>query len=198
MKNGEGNVLDVGANLGIMTVHLAKELPNSKIHAFEPMPDNQKVLKKIVKHYGLQNVIFHEMALGEKSGWAKMILPTKDGAKMQGLSHVKHDSITEWNEGEECEVPMETLDAICEKCGRIQGIKMDVENFEYFVLKGGKKLIQKNMPIIYIELWENNNRYKCFELLQSFGYKINVAEANRLVPYNPDKHLTQNFIFTAN
>ncbi len=198
MKNGDGSVLDIGANLGIMTVHLAKELPDCEIHAFEPMPDNRSVFKKIVQKFGLKNVTFHETALGENAGSVKMILPTKDGAKMQGLSHVKHESITEWNEGEECEVPMVTLDAISENIGRVQGIKMDVENFEYFVLKGGQQLIEKHHPIIYTELWDNQNRYKCFDILKSLGYKTNVAENNQLVPYNPEKHLTQNFIFTAN
>ena len=47
---------------------------------------------------------------------------------------------------------------------KIGAIKMDVENFEYFVLEGGKELIKKHKPIIYTELWENQNREKCFQL----------------------------------
>ena len=140
----------------------------------------------------------HEVALGESAGTVKMILPTKSGAKMQGLSHVKHETITEWNEGEEFEVPMNTLDQLCASEAAIQGIKMDVENFEYFVLKGGKTIIEKFHPIIYTELWDNENRQKCFHLLTSLGYTINVAQQGNLVPFNSEIHLTQNFIFTRN
>ena len=53
LKDGEGAVLDIGANIGIMTVHLAQKLPNSTIHAFEPMPSNYSVLKKIVNRFKL-------------------------------------------------------------------------------------------------------------------------------------------------
>lgn len=197
LKDGDGIVLDIGANLGIMTVHLAQKMPNSIVHAFEPMPDNRSVFKRIITKYGLKNVQFHEIALGETSGSVKMILPTKDGAKMQGLSHVKHESITEWNEGEEFESPIETLDNLFSE-DRIQGIKMDVENFEYYVLKGGKNIIAKFLPVIYTELWDNENRQKCFTLLSEIGYSAYVVIGDQHVAFNPDKHQTQNFIFIAN
>ena len=198
LEDGKGAVLDIGANLGIMTVHLAEKLPNETIIAVEPMPDNRSILKKIIAKFNLKNVALHEVALGESAGTVKMILPTKSGAKMQGLSHVKHETITEWNEGEEFEVPMNTLDQLCASEAAIQGIKMDVENFEYFVLKGGKTIIEKFHPIIYTELWDNENRQKCFHLLTSLGYTINVAQQGNLVPFNSEIHLTQNFIFTRN
>ena len=196
MKDGKGNILDIGANIGIMTVHLAKEFPNSKILAFEPMPDNRAVFKKVIDKYELKNVDFHEVALGEEPGTAKMILPVQSGTRMQGLSHVKHDSITDWNEGEECEVPMQTLDSVINGTP-VQGIKMDVENFEYFVLKGGESIISRDHPVIYTELWENENRDKCFDLLEKHGYSAKVVSGDRLIDFDPDKHPTQNFIFTA-
>jgi FkbM family methyltransferase len=197
LKDGEGIVLDIGANIGIMTVHLAQTLPNSEIHAFEPMPDNQKVFKRIIAKYRLKNVQFHEIALGDSEGKVNMILPEKDGAKLQGLSHVKHDSITEWNEGSEFEVPIKPLDAIFSE-EKIQGIKMDVENFEYFVLKGGQELLAKHKPIIYTELWDNENRQNCFTLLKGLGYSTFAVKDDQLVPFNCDDHDVQNFIFIAN
>src|SRR5690606_25170698 len=106
------DILDIGANIGIMTYHLSTRFPQTKIHAFEPMPDNLDVLKRITQKYALKNVIVHPYALGETSGILKMILPHNGKTKMQGLSHVKHDSIKEWNEGEEFEVEAKTLDEL--------------------------------------------------------------------------------------
>ncbi len=197
LQDGEGIVLDIGANLGIMTVHLAQNLPKSVIHAFEPMPDNQTIFKKVIIKYKLKNVEFHEIALGDTDGKVQMILPEKDGAKMQGLSHVKHDSITEWNEGSEFEVAIKPLDSLFGD-EKIQGIKMDVENFEYFVLNGAKELLTKHKPIVYIELWDNENRQKCFNLLKELNYSTFVVKNDKLVPFNSDHHNVQNFIFTAN
>lgn len=197
LKDGKGAVLDIGANIGIMTVHLALKLPNSTIHAFEPMPSNYSVLKKIVNRFKLKKVQLHEIALGDSVGKVKMILPEKGKTKMQGLSHVKHDSITEWNEGEEFEVPLDTLNNLI-KDEKVQGIKIDVENFEYYALNGGKRILEENHPVIYAELWDNQNRENCMKLLSDLSYTPYVVEENKLTVFNKELHNNQNFIFISN
>lgn len=165
LKDGKGDVLDVGANVGIMTVHLAQKLPNTTVHAIEPLPDNLRVLKRVVGHFGLNRIRIHETAVGESNGEVEMILPHQGKTRMQGLSHVKHETITEWNDGEEFRVPLNKLDDLIN--GQyIQGIKIDVENFEYYALKGGKRIIETNRPVIYAELWDNENRRNCLNLLE--------------------------------
>ena len=49
----DGVVLDIGANIGIMTVHLSKKLKNSFIYSFEPIPLNLLTLKRIIKWFQL-------------------------------------------------------------------------------------------------------------------------------------------------
>ncbi len=196
LKDGKGDVLDIGANLGIMTVHLANKLPNTTIHAFEPMPTNVSVLKRIIAKFKLKKTKIHEIALGDESGTAKMVLPVNGQTVMQGLSHIKHETITEWNEGQEVDVKLDKLDNILN--GQpVQAIKIDIENFEYFALKGASRIITSNKPIIYAELWNNENRSNCFEYLKSFNYSIFVGENNQIVPFDSSKHDTQNFIFIA-
>lgn len=196
LKDGKGDVLDIGANVGIMTVHLAQKLPNSTIHAFEPMPANISVLKRIIAKFGLKKTKLHTVAVGDSTGTVKMILPEQGKTKMQGLSHVKHESISEWNEGEEFEVKIDKLDNLIN--GQpIQAIKIDVENFEYFALKGAQRILENNKPVIYAELWDNENRTKCFELLSNLGYHTHIVENEKLVNYQSDKHNKQNFIFIA-
>ena len=196
LKDGEGSVLDVGANIGIMTAHLGQYLPNTTIHAFEPIPSNISVLKRIIAKFNLKLVKLHEIAVGETSGSVKMILPQNGKTKMQGLSHVKHESITEWNEGEEFEVQLDTLDNQL-KAEKIQGIKIDVENFEYFALKGAKELLERDHPIIYAELWDNQNRTNCFELLDSLSYQAYIVKNNQLISFDSNQHISQNFIFIS-
>ncbi|AEA43869.1 FkbM family methyltransferase [Fluviicola taffensis] len=196
LKDGKGDVLDIGANLGVMTVHLANTLPNTTIHAFEPMPANVSVLKKIIAKFKLSKAKIHEIALGDESGTAKMVLPVNGSTIMQGLSHVKHETITEWNEGQEVDVKLDKLDNILN--GQpVQAIKIDIENFEYFALKGANRIITSNKPIIYAELWDNENRSKCFDYLKSFNYSVYVGENKSIVLFDSSKHHTQNFIFIA-
>ncbi|MBI1836581.1 MAG: FkbM family methyltransferase [Flavobacteriia bacterium] len=196
LKDGQGAVLDVGANIGIMTVHLAQKLPNSTIHAFEPMPSNFGVLQKIVSKFKLKTVQLHEIALGESKGKVKMILPENGKTKMQGLSHVKHESITEWNHGTEFDVPLDTLDNVLNG-EPIQGIKIDIENFEYYALKGGRRILEQNHPIIYAELWDNQNRINCIDLLEEFKYVPYIVVNDTLEVFNKELHTSQNFIFIA-
>jgi FkbM family methyltransferase len=196
-KSQEGIILDIGANLGIMTYHLSKSFPETTIHAFEPIPHNVNILKKIITKYHLLNVKLHDFALGLTQEKIKMVLPTQNKVMFQGLSHVKHDSITEMNEGIEFEVDMNFLDNLYPN-ETIKAIKIDVENFEYFVLKGGENLIQQNKPIIYAELWENENRVNCFSFLSELGYQTYISLNYDLVLFNPAQHKKQNFIFIAN
>lgn len=189
----KGAILDIGANLGIMTAHLSKNFPNAEIHAFEPEPNNLKVLEKIIQKKKLSNVTIHPIALGDKDTTLEMVLPKEGQVKMQGLSHVVHPSITEWNEGETFKVQSKKLDDL--NLPAVSGIKMDVENFETFVLNGAAELIQRDHPVIYLELWENDNRDQCFQFLEKLGYQAFVVDGNTLVPYNPLQHHKQNFIF---
>lgn len=192
--NKEGEIMDVGANIGIMTYHLAKQFPARKIYAIEPMPDNFKTLQVIAIKNQLVNMELFQIAVGEESGTVEMVLPVNGKVKMQGLAHVVHDSIEEWNEGEKFKVPCLTLDEVAAG-NPIAGIKMDIENFEYFALKGATQLLTEFKPVIYLELWENENRDKCFEFLRTLGYLVFVQMDGELVPYDPASHTKQNFIF---
>ena len=191
-------VLDIGANIGIMTVHLARSKKNLTVYSFEPMPNNSNAFKRVVKYFKLNNVTLFEIALGNSEGEAEMVMPVINAVRMQGLSHVVHTSIPENNEGERFKVPLKMLDKMNQLMNapqRISAIKIDVENFEFFVLDGARELIIKNKPVVYAELWENENREKCFELFKNLNYKTVVVINNKAVEFDRSLHKTQNFIF---
>lgn len=195
MLSPDSNVLDIGANIGIMTVHLARRCSKGQVHAIEPIPENFATLQSIVKRFKLRNVHLHQFALGESPGELEMVMPRVQNVKMQGLSHVVHESIEDFNEGERYKVPVHTLDDLGEITASVQGIKIDVENFEYFVFKGGERMLREQGPIVYCELWDNENRAKCFELMQDCGYTIKVLENGQLEVFAPQQHQHQNFFF---
>ncbi|MFN2422769.1 MAG: FkbM family methyltransferase [Cryomorphaceae bacterium] len=193
-----GVVLDIGANIGIMSVWLGRRLKNSTILAYEPIPQNIKALKRVLAFYNLKNVKVIEKALGDKNGEAEMVMPVLEEVKMQGLSHVMHHSITDFNEGKKYTIPIGRLDdceALKAESGPVTAVKLDVENFEYYVLKGGAETLAEHRPLVYTELWENENRQRCFDLLSSMGYRTEVLVNQKLITYDPAKHRTQNFFF---
>ncbi|MEX1003027.1 MAG: FkbM family methyltransferase [Crocinitomicaceae bacterium] len=193
--NTSGSLLDVGANIGIMTYHMSCAFPDRNILAIEPIPSNISVLLRIIEKYNLANVELIPHAVGDRpKEEIKMVLPRDGKVKMQGLAHVVHDTITEWNEGDIYSVKSDTIDQIVGG-EKIAGIKMDIENYEFFGLKGAKKVLMRDHPLVYLELWDNENRKKCFELLTDLGYRAYVNSKEGLIPYEAGKHNKQNFVF---
>ena len=72
LKNNikQGNVvLDVGANIGYFTCLLSNLVGKSgHVYAFEPEPNNFKLLKKNVEENNCQNVTIEQKALCDKTG----------------------------------------------------------------------------------------------------------------------------------
>lgn len=195
----EGVILDIGANIGAMTASLATRLDKAQVYAFEPMPENIKVLNRVIKYYKLSNVRAFGIALGHESGELKMVLPVIDKMKMQGLSHVvKENDDSDWNKGEFFTVPVKMLDEIVElrNIPKISAIKIDVENFEYNVFRGGRELLLKHKPMIYCELWTNEQQGICLNYLRELGYEVYVYAGKGLTPFTNQVE-TNFFLFPA-
>ncbi|HOY31381.1 MAG TPA: FkbM family methyltransferase [Bacteroidales bacterium] len=195
----EGLILDIGANIGVMSVHLARTHKKAEICAFEPIPYNINTLKKIISKYRVHNITITESALGDKTGTIEMVMPVQRSARLHGLSHVLHQSISENNTGEKFVTPVTTLDEFLSENfpdKAVTAIKIDVENYEYYVLTGATETIKKYKPFIYCELWENQNRQACFTLLTTLGYEIKILSEKKLCTYDGSVHKTQNFFFT--
>ncbi|NQU51466.1 MAG: FkbM family methyltransferase [Bacteroidetes bacterium] len=193
-----GIVLDLGANIGVTSYHLAKKLPGSTIFSFEPLTLNMNTLKRVKNKFRLKNINEYKVAVGETNGTIEMVMPVINNVPMHGLSHVVHVDNIENNSGLKYKVPVISLDSfeeLKETKKRITALKIDVENFEYFVLKGGEKLLQKNRPVIYCELWDNENRKKCISLLNNLGYSAFILNRDELVPIEKTTIEKHNFFF---
>jgi FkbM family methyltransferase len=55
--------IDVGANVGIVSIYLAKRHPQITIHALEPIPENFQHLVENVRANGVSNVVAHNLAV---------------------------------------------------------------------------------------------------------------------------------------
>lgn len=186
-----GIVLDIGANLGFLAAHLARKVKNGRVIAFEPMPDNLHALEYVIRKFKLTNVQVEAIALGDHDGEAEMVLPVAGKAKQQGLSHVVHSSISEHNDGIRFKVPLKKLDSLdylFTPDAKVTGIKMDVENFERFVLAGAENLVARHRPLIYIELWENENKKVCFDYFRKWNYEVTINVNGTHVGYDAVKH----------
>ncbi|MBT6236472.1 MAG: FkbM family methyltransferase [Bacteroidetes bacterium] len=190
----DGVALDIGANLGLMSYYLAKQ--TKETIAFEPMPNNYRVVQKVKQRYALNNLTLLTNALGNENKTIQLVLPIVDGVKKQGLSHVVDDKMEEFNDGSLFETDCKRLDDMAAFANKqIDAIKIDVENFEYEVFLGAENLLKRCKPIIYCELWDNQNRQDCFQYLNGLGYNTMVLQNGKLETIQSNPSHIQNFFF---
>ena len=194
-------ILDLGANIGVTSFYIATKRPQSTVFSFEPLKANMEILKRVKKRFHLKNIKDFMLAVGNENTVIEMVMPVIHNVPMHGLSHVVCQDIPDNNSGIKFDVEMVRLDDLKElqQTGkRVTGIKIDVENFEYFVIRGAEELIKKDQPIIYCELWDNENRKKCFAFLNKLGYDAFILHKKKLVLFDGQKHTNDNFFFLPN
>lgn len=156
-------VVEVGANIGAHTLHLAKLVgPTGLVMAFEP----QRIVFSLLCANLVLNEQFHAVpirgALGSEPGTIKV--PTLDPWALQNFGGLELHGHTA---GED--VPVGRLDD--HRLPGLRLLKIDVEGMETDVLRGATKTIQTHRPIIYTE---NDRREKSAELIKllfELGYE---------------------------
>ena len=142
--SGGGCFIDVGANIGLMSVFTAYKFPKAKIVAFEAQPDTFALLQENIAINNSVSIDARHCALGNENGTVSIY----DNWQVNrgGASIVVKDTNSNAHV-----VEMQTLDdAIGDTFTEM--IKIDVEGFELEVLKGAQQTIRKNLPVIIVEV----------------------------------------------
>lgn len=157
-----GNVcVDIGANIGLHTVLLSK-LVGSKgfVYAFEPVPYNIKKLNTNLILSGCDNVKIISKAVADSNGEMAMNIVSEDNFDQGSSSLVMNEFLSqEGSLTKQYKVNVVKLETFVEinKLENIDFIKMDIEGFEYWALKGfGNKILSQMKPKMIIEY--NTNR----------------------------------------
>jgi FkbM family methyltransferase len=194
----DGLVLDVGANVGVMTAQLARHVRRGTVHAFEPNPPCRDAILRLVTRLGLDNVVLHPWALARAEGELEMVMPVAATLRQHGLSHVVTGPGDD-APGDRFRVSCRALDGMDEwfaQGARVTGIKVDAEDYEAEVLEGGRKLLATHRPLVYSELWLTPNRDRVVALMRELGYEALVYRGGPLEPFAPVPHAAaQDFFF---
>ncbi|MBX9765703.1 MAG: FkbM family methyltransferase [Bdellovibrionales bacterium] len=146
LGSGKGCILDIGANIGFWSLFFSKISGRSKIYAYEPAPDNLSLLaKNIALNSATSAVQIIPKALGETRSRLDLYISEDNAGDHQLYStqearrHVQVE-VESFDE----EHPDELVDFI----------KIDVQGFEPFVIKGLTRALQKNEHVkIIMEYW---------------------------------------------
>jgi FkbM family methyltransferase len=134
-------VLDIGANIGIYSVFASSIIGDGgKIFAFEPVPENYKMLVHNLSINKISNVLTFNNAIGAKSGSVEISI-VKDSLATHYIGKKSSNSIT---------VDVINVDSFVKKNKiKVDFIKMDIEGYEGFAIEGAKKtLANKNLILM--------------------------------------------------
>jgi FkbM family methyltransferase len=191
----DGQVLDIGANLGTFCVPLARKIPQLKFYAFEPQRIVNYQLCANVIINSLENVYTYEFALSNKEMDLELAMP--DYTKETNIGAFSVDKDVRENEYE-CstvnttdKIQLFPLDLLA--FSNVKLIKLDVEGHELEVLQGGLETIKaNNYPPIIFEAWTwkpwyQEKRTALFEYLKGHGYEITELGQNNIAQHPKHK-----------
>lgn len=169
-------IIDAGANIGIISIYLAKKFPFIKIYAFEPIPDNYLHLIKNIKINKITNINPFNIAITSDNRYIDMSVDFSNsggGSEYFVKSNKKHIN-TYYN------IPSTTLDNlfIDNSIKSCKLLKIDCEGAEYDILLNTQCLDE--IEFISAEIHENslikNNGYDAHKLIKfiksKFGRKF--------------------------
>ena len=175
-QNDQGWFFDVGANVGLYTWEVRKVCPTRKILAFEPDPENIKLLEKTLRGANLQNVEICKYALSNQLAEVSFFQDNLTSAT--GCVAGKDKPwIEQYLNGSanEIRVKTETLDSILRKDRTPSLIKIDVEGHEVEVLQGARNTIREAKPMMIIESFPPKQS-TVLSLLHELGYRSMDAD----------------------
>ncbi|HDH08716.1 MAG TPA: FkbM family methyltransferase [Gammaproteobacteria bacterium] len=175
--------IDVGANVGAISIPLSKLKPGSRVLGIEASPSIFPYLKENVSRNQCENMTIVQCAVCDEEGVMldfNEAPESKFGMGSLGTSFGKPS----------IQVKGHTLDTILADFGTpdVSVMKVDVEGFESAVFLGAKELLKEQKPRIIFEFcdWaeENSGRFNIGEsqkILREAGYEIYLSSSDGII-----------------
>lgn len=169
-----GDILDVGGNLGLFSLHVARRFPDRIIHTFEPNPYTFDALQRNLARNGCTQIQAHACAVAAHDGETNFQADPVNRA----TTHIA-DGPSRNDHASRCpavvRVTCLTLDTFVRTHAieSVSLLKVDVEGYEELVFKGAEHLLASGMAkTIYYEV--------CPELATRAGYNPDAASRRLL------------------
>jgi FkbM family methyltransferase len=172
--------VDVGANIGWMTLHLASSVgPSGKVAAFEASDWTFGRLDENIALNGFDWVELHRGAVGPSAQQVEIQLPR--GYRLDG-------SATEGRQS----VPMVRLDSVLSHWDHVDFIKSDTDGYECGVFEGAQAILERDHPTLLFEVAPfcsdgTEGLKSLFDKLESMNYEFEDLAGNPVDPVSEMK-----------
>ena len=143
--------LDIGANVGRTTLHGASRVGETgSVIAIEPQPECCARIEEAIADNGLSHVVVHNLAAGEHE--EELELKILGGGTIMASLAIDED-VDRADVREVITVPVVPLDTIVpDEFPGTLSIKIDVEGFEVYALRGLEKTLATHQPVVITEV----------------------------------------------
>jgi FkbM family methyltransferase len=141
-------VFDIGANQGWYSLNIAQKYPSAKIYAFEPIKKTFDIMAENIRLNNLTNIETFNIGIGKENS----VMEFNYNKDKSGATSM--ENILERDDVEKITCNVRTLDSFCydQKINNIDFIKCDIEGAELFALQGGKNILERNHPKLFVEM----------------------------------------------
>jgi FkbM family methyltransferase len=185
-------VIDIGANIGYYVLIESKIVgKKGKVYAIEPVPKNFEMLKKNIEINKCSNIEMFELAIGDKKCLSEINLSSR--CNWSSMIYLKEADVKE-----KINVNVNTLDNFIKDKKYPNFIRMDVEGYEYNILKGMESIFKNKKPLkIFIELHPHIMKRKktlfVLNTLKNNGFEIRSinkswTKAQQITKGNPPNY----------
>ena len=167
----DSNVVQVGSNIGMHAIPIARHIERGKLFCFEPQRVSFQTLCANISLNSLTNVYAYQEGVGDENTWLEIPPSDYETEWNYGSFSLDKGFDTEssfdgirYNET----IRLTALDRHPElqKLNTLDLLKIDAEGFESHVLNGAKRLIEQHKPIIFAEAQPDN----CLDLIRHFEH----------------------------
>lgn len=177
--------IDVGAAYGVISFPIASVVGNTgKVYAFEPARQTRNSLQSLITDNHLDNITIVPKAIADEVGTAEFIEYSTDNsfswaADASTLAEGVTPSIKNYST---YSVEITSLDQFAQEKSIIpKAIKIDIEGFELYALRGASYILKNLRPYLAIDIHEDPKTKQSSllgvqPLLESLNYECQMIE----------------------
>lgn len=164
-------VIDIGGNIGMVSIYLAKKFPFLKIYAFEPVKQNYENFKNNIKLNEIppNTIILENKAITCDSRNVNMSI---NALNTGGSSISDVISIGSVTQDINCNIKSTTLEKVIKKhkIKELKLLKIDCEGSEYEILYNTNEEILKRIKFLRGEFHENKDLTEEYDVDNLYAY----------------------------
>jgi FkbM family methyltransferase len=172
--------IDAGANRGYFTLQAAKLVGGTgRVVAIEPAPENYSYLQRSIELNGYTHTRVLPIALGDHDGTASLQILGRS------TEHTLAQLDPKYKDLPKVTVPIKTLDSVVaqENLGRVDMVKIDVQEVELEVLRGAVQTLRANPQLVmFLDLPKRTEMRRAIaEFLAPYGFTY-FPDCNETAP----------------